>query len=501
MPATFTAPSQHRVSQNQPSAWELFQAIQQGEQTSTDCVNDVYKRINAMDGQIGAFLHLCQEQALEAAAQVDADAKAGKPLKLLAGVPIALKDNMNLAGTPTTCASKILKGYTSPYNATVVEKLLANGLPIVGKTNLDEFAMGSSNENSAFGTVKNPVDTERVPGGSSGGSAACVAAGMVPLSLGSDTGGSIRQPASLCGLVGVKPTYGAVSRFGLVAFASSLDQIGPFARTVTDAAAVYQVIAGPDTQDATSRLDYTPQLDIAALAKGGADLNGLRVGVLQELDGISGDSQKALQPAVIEAFHRSLDTLKALGAQLSTVSLPSTHYSVPIYYILATAEASSNLGRYDGVRYGHRADAKNLHPMYRQTRAEGFGPEVKRRIMLGTFCLSAGYYDAFYGKAQQARKLMTQEFATTFNQVDVVVCPTSPSTAFLFGEKASDPLAMYLSDIATIPANIAGVPAISVPCGVDAEGLPIGLQFTGPHLSEDRLFRIARAFEAQHLGY
>ncbi|MDH4379468.1 MAG: Asp-tRNA(Asn)/Glu-tRNA(Gln) amidotransferase subunit GatA [Vampirovibrionales bacterium] len=493
-PATTVAPN--RVVQQQASAWELAQAIQNGQTTSLELVEDAYERIATMDGTIGAFLSLTKEKAIETASQVDADAKAGKPLKLLAGVPIALKDNMNMTGTKTTCASKILKGYVSPYNATVVEKLVANGLPVVGKTNLDEFAMGSSNENSAYGLVKNPVDIERVPGGSSGGSAAAVAAGMVSLSLGSDTGGSIRQPASLCGLVGVKPTYGSVSRFGLVAFASSLDQIGPFARTVTDAAALYQVIAGHDERDATSRADATPTLDIAALAAGGEDLKGLRVGVLQELDGISGDSKKALQPETIEAFHKGLDTLKALGATLTTVSLPSTQYSVPIYYILATAEASSNLGRYDGVRYGHRADAANLHPMYRATRAEGFGPEVKRRILLGTFCLSAGYYDAFYGKAQQARRLMTREFAETFAKVDVLVCPTSPCTAFKFGEKSSDPLAMYLSDIATIPANIAGVPAISVPCGVDALGLPIGLQITGPHLSEAQLFHVARAFEA-----
>lgn len=487
------------------SALQQAQAIQSGETSAVELTKQALAAITTGDSQYNSVLAVTEELALSTAEQIDARAKAGDDLPLLAGVPIAVKDNINVAGYATTCASHILEGYTSPYNATVVEKLLANGLPIVAKTNMDEFAMGSSNENSAFGPVKNPVNPEYVPGGSSGGSSAVVAAGFVSASLGSDTGGSVRQPAALCGLVGLKPTYGTVSRYGLVAFGSSLDQVSPFATTVADAAAVYQIISGADSSDATVRgdmptVDYVAQLRQAK----GQDLSGITIGVLQELDGEyldaqGGASKGAIAPDVQAATAKAIDTFRSLGATVKTVSIPSVAYAVPAYYILATAEASSNLGRFDGIRYGARKEADTLHPTYKKTRSEGFGAEVKRRIMLGTFCLSAGYYDAFYGKAQQARRLMSHEFAQAFAQngsgVDAIVCPTSPTTAFRLGEKCNDPVAMYLSDIATIPANIAGIPAMSIPNGVDADGLPIGLQLLGNHLDEQTLFRIAQAYE------
>lgn len=480
------------------TALELAEKIQQGERTATELVEQSFQTIDAHDSKIQAFLSHTQELALQTAANVDAKAKAGETLPLLAGVPIAVKDNINVLGTETTCASQILKGYKSTYNATVVEKLLANGLPIVGKTNLDEFAMGSSNENSSFFDTKNPWDTNRVPGGSSGGSAACVSAGMVPLSLGSDTGGSVRQPAALCGLVGLKPTYGTVSRYGLVAFASSLDQISPFARTVDDTAAIYQVIAGHDNRDSTSRPDTAQLLNTLANTKlASGDLTGTTIGVITELDGESDSSKESFQPDTTQAFHQAIEQFKALGATIKPISLPSLKYAVAAYYILATAEASSNLGRFDGVRYGNRQEDKNdtLHPMYKRTRSNGFGPEVKRRIMLGTFSLSAGYYDAFYGKAQQVRQLLKTEFNNAFGQVDALICPTSPSTAFKIGEKSDDPVAMYLSDISTIPINLAGIPALSLPCGKDSAGLPIGLQIIAPHFAEPKLFSIAKAYE------
>ena len=482
----------------QPTAIELAQQIQQGEQTATSLVEQSFQTIDAHDSKIQAFISLTKEQALNTAAEVDQKAKNGDTLPLLAGVPIALKDNINLIGTETTCASHILKGYKSTYNATVVEKLLSHGLPIVGKTNLDEFAMGSSNENSAFFPTKNPWDTNRVPGGSSGGSAACVSAGMVPLSLGSDTGGSVRQPAALCGLVGLKPTYGTVSRYGLVAFASSLDQISPFARTVDDASAIYQVIAGHDDKDSTSRSDTANLLHSLSNTKlASGDLSGTTIGVITELDGESEGSKDAFQPATTKAFHQAIDQFKALGATIQPISLPSLKYAVAAYYILATAEASSNLGRFDGVRYGNRQEESNdtLHPMYKRTRSNGFGAEVKRRIMLGTFSLSAGYYDAFYGKAQQVRQLLKTEFNQAFSSVDGLICPTSPSTAFNIGEKSDDPVAMYLSDISTIPINLAGIPAMSLPCGKDEAGLPIGLQILAPHFAEPKMLSIAKAYE------
>lgn len=478
------------------TALEQFNAIQHGDITATQLVNDALAAIQAKDGDYNSVLHTLAEDALATAEKVDAEANRGNPLPLLAGVPTAVKDNINITGHPTTCASKILTGYTSAYSATVVEKFNTHHIPIVAKTNLDEFAMGSSNENSAHGPVKNPVNPDYVPGGSSGGSAAVVAAGFVPTSLGSDTGGSVRQPAAFCGLVGLKPTYGTVSRYGLVAFGSSLDQISPFATTVADVAAIYQIIRGQDGLDATTRPD-TPTTDYLAEleAAKGQDLKGLRIGVLAELDGEHGQSKGALEPAIQASLTTTIDRLKALGATVDTVSISSVAYAVPAYYVLATAEASSNLGRYDGIRYGQRVEKDTLHPTYKATRSQGFGAEVKRRIMLGTFCLSAGYYDAFYGKAQQARRLMTHQFAEAFNQFDAIVCPTSPSTAFKLGEKADDPVAMYLSDIATIPANLAGIPAMSIPAGTNEAGLPIGMQLLGPHLGEATLFRIGQALE------
>jgi len=470
------------------SALELFHAIQNGGTTATEVVNNSFAQITAQDSHIQGFLALTQNQALETAAIVDQKAKAGNKLPLLAGVPIALKDNINVLGIETTCASQILKGYVSKYDATVVSKLKANLLPIVGKTNLDEFAMGSSTENSAFQKTKNPWDLDRVPGGSSGGSAAVVSAGMVPLSLGSDTGGSVRQPAALCGLVGVKPTYGAVSRYGLVAFGSSLDQISPFARTVKDAAALLEVISGYDPLDSTSEAQADNFKFLNTIDNG---IAGLKIGVIEELSG------EGFQPEVSEATEKAIETLKAQGATVHKISLPSFKYAVAAYYIVATAEASSNLGRFDGVRYGLRVEDSqtDLHTMYKKTRAQGFGPEVKRRIMLGSFCLSAGYFDAFYGKAQKTRELIRRELATAFTQVDALVCPTSPTTAFKLGEKADDPVSMYLSDIATIPVNLAGIPAMSIPCGFDKGGLPIGIQLLGPHWGEETLFRLAQAYE------
>jgi aspartyl-tRNA(Asn)/glutamyl-tRNA(Gln) amidotransferase subunit A len=477
-----------------PTALELHRQIISGEKTAVSLVEASYRQIGATDSEIHAFVSLTKDLALETAQNVDRKAKAGEPLPLLAGVPIAVKDNINVQGFPTTCSSRILDGYISPYDATVTQKLKQHQLPILGKTNLDEFAMGSSTENSALGVTRNPWDTSRVPGGSSGGSAAAVAAGDAPLSLGSDTGGSVRQPAALCGLVGLKPTYGLISRYGLVAFASSLDQISPFSRTVEDAAAILQVIAGFDGQDSTS-LDL-PVPDYLSALKQPLEQSftkaPLRVGVLQELDGAG------MQPEVAEAFQKSLETFKAMGAQIQSVSIPGVKHAIASYYILATAEASSNLARFDGVRYGHRAeDADNITAMYGKTRAQGFGPEVKRRIILGTFCLSSGYYDAYYGKAQKVRELLRREFEAAWQQVDVLLCPTSPSTAFKIGEKANDPVSMYLSDIATIPVNLVGIPALSIPCGFDQEKLPIGLQLMGPHLSEARLLQIAHAFESR----
>ncbi|MBR2430554.1 Asp-tRNA(Asn)/Glu-tRNA(Gln) amidotransferase subunit GatA [bacterium] len=471
---------------------EQFSAIKDKKVSATELTRATLDRINAIDEKLGSFNSLTEEIALNTAKKVDEKLAKNEELPLLAGVPLALKDNMNLIGSKTTASSKILENFVSPYNATVTQKLLENLVPIVGKANLDEFAMGSSNENSAFKKVHNPWNLNKVPGGSSGGSAAAVASCESALALGSDTGGSIRLPASFCGIVGMKPTYGRVSRYGLIAFASSLDQIGPFSRTVEDSAALLEVISGYDSHDSTS-LNLPVENYRSSLNK---DIKGLRIGVVKELmsEGLAPDVQKALQGAI--------DTYKALGAEILEISLPNLKHSIGIYYILATAECSSNLARFDGVRYGHRTDnAENLLDMYCRSRAEGFGPEVKRRIMLGTYALSSGYYDAYYKKAQQMRRVVTEDFLKAFEQVDALICPTCPNTAFDIGSKVDDPLAMYLTDIGTITANLAGIPAMSIPAGFDSDGMPIGLQIMSPQLSEAKLFNIAYKFEQSHDYY
>lgn len=486
------------------SALTLATRLQQGEVTAQALVDAVFQQLGAHDERLGAFLSHSPDRARATARRVDEQRKAGQSLPLLAGVPIAVKDNIAVTGAPTTCASRMLAQYRSPFDATVVRLLEAHGLPIVGKTNLDEFAMGSSTENSAFQPTRNPWDDGRVPGGSSGGSAVAVASGMVPLSLGSDTGGSVRQPAALCGIVGYKPTYGLVSRYGLVAFASSLDQISPFARTVGDVAALLDVIVAQDPNDSTSvampgsdrdatTAAATPNRFLEATRR---PVERLRVGVIAELDG------QGMQPAVQAAFADTLDRLaQQSGVTVETVSIAAIREAISAYYIIAPAEASSNLARFDGVRYGHRTERRvdNVYDMFRKTRAEGFGPEVKRRIMLGTFALSAGYYDAYYGKAQQARFLLAQSFAKAFESFDVLVCPTSPTTAFALGDKTDDPISMYLNDVATIPVNLAGLCAVSLPCGQDEAGLPIGLQLVAPRFADERLLQAA-AFVETLLG-
>ena len=467
-------------------ASEQSKALKNKEISAVELTKAAFERINNIEDKIGAFNSLTENTALETAKKVDEKIAKGEELPLLAGIPLALKDNMNLVGSKTTASSKILENFVSPFNATITQKLLDNLVPIVGKANLDEFAMGSSNENSAFKKVHNPWDLNKVPGGSSGGSAASVAACEATLALGSDTGGSIRLPASFCGIVGMKPTYGRVSRYGLIAFASSLDQIGPFARSVEDAANLLEVISGHDPKDSTS-LDM-PVEHYADFLKN--DIRGKKVGVIKELmsEGNTPDVQKALENAI--------ETYKKLGCEIKEISLKNLKYSIGIYYILATAECSSNLARFDGVKYGYRcANPTNLMDMYTRTRAEGFGPEVKRRIMLGTYALSAGYYDAYYKKAQQMRALVTQEFLEAFKEVDVLISPTCPNTAFELGAKASDPLAMYLTDIATISCNLAGLPGMSVPAGFDSTGMPIGLQILAPQMQEGRLFNFAYQFE------
>lgn len=431
---------------------------------------------------LNAFLQIDGEGALRRAEVIEKSGSAGP----LAGIPIAVKDNICVKGLQASCGSKILGDYHPPYNATVIERLTNSGAIMIGKTNCDEFAMGSSNENSAFGPVRNPWDTTRVSGGSSGGSAAAVAAGIVPVALGSDTGGSVRQPASLCGVIGMKPTYGRNSRYGLVAFASSLDQVGVFAREVEDAARVLGVIAGRDPHDATTA--DVPVPDYVASLTG--DLEGARIGFPRALFG------KGLDDEVKNSVENVVDVYRDLGAEIVDVELPNAGYAIAVYYIIATAEASSNLARFDGVRYGFRAeDAPELRQMYRKTRAEGFGPEVKRRIMLGTYVLSAGYYDAYYRKAQQVRTLIKNDFLKAFASCDAIITPTSPTPAFAIGEKTDDPLAMYLNDIYTVTANLAGVPGISVPCGLSSERLPIGFQLLGPYWSEDRILNMAYAYE------
>lgn len=467
-------------------AVELKGLLDKKEISAKELVQAHYERIDALEDKIGAFNSLTKEIAFETAREVDEKRQKGEALPPLAGIPLALKDNMNLIGSHTTASSKILANFISPYDATVVKKLKENLIPVIGKANMDEFAMGSSNENSATKLVRNPWDLSKVPGGSSGGSAAAVAACEAPLALGSDTGGSIRLPASFCGIVGLKPTYGRVSRYGLIAFASSLDQIGPFARTVEDAALLLEAISGHDEKDSTSLNIEVPEF--SKLMKG--DVKGLRVGIIKELlaDGVADDVKAAVEKAV-EAY-------KSMGAQIVEVSMPLLKYSIGIYYIIATAEASSNLARFDGVKYGHRTkNPENLLDMYCKTRKEGFGDEVKRRIMLGTYALSSGYYDAYYKKAQQIRHLVKDDFDKAFEKADVLLSPTCPYTAFEIGSKIEDPLTMYLTDIATITANLAGIPAMSLPCGFDSAGMPVGLQLLAPALKEDVLLRAAYNYE------
>ena len=468
------------------TAAEQSKALKNKEISAVELTKAAFERINDLDEKLGAFNSLTENTALETAKKVDQKIAAGEDLPLLAGIPLALKDNMNLIGSKTTASSKILENFVSPFNATVTEKLLNNLVPIIGKANLDEFAMGSSNENSAFKKVHNPWDLNKVPGGSSGGSAASVSSCEATLALGSDTGGSIRLPASFCGIVGMKPTYGRVSRYGLIAFASSLDQIGPFARSVEDAANLLEVISGHDPKDSTS-LNMPVEHYADSLNN---DIREKKVGVIKELMG-EGNS-----PEVAKAIENAIETYKKLGCEVKEISLKHIKYSIGIYYILATAECSSNLARFDGVRYGYRTpNPSNLMELYTKSRAEGFGPEVKRRIMLGTYALSAGYYDAYYKKAQQMRALVTQDFVNAFKEVDVLISPTCPNTAFELGAKASDPLAMYLTDIATIGCNLAGIPGISVPAGFDNSGMPIGLQILAPQFEEAKLFNFAYKFE------
>ena len=461
-------------------------AVQERKTTALALAEAHYARIQKEDGQIGAFLTLSKERALEQADRIDRMAAEGKTLPPLGGVPVGIKDVMSTRGVRTTAGSKILEKYIPPYDCTAVSRLEAAGAVVLGKMNCDEFAMGSSNENSAFHPVHNPRDRSRVPGGSSGGSAAAVAAGMAVATLGSDTGGSIRQPASFCGVVGLKPTYGRVSRYGLIAFASSLDHIGPFAKTVKDAALVLRTIAGRDPMDSTSADVPVPDY-VAELEK---PVRGLKVGVAKEYFGSGLDAE------VKAAVEAAIQKLAELGCEVVPVNLPHTEFAIPTYYIVATAEASSNLARFDGVRYGFRTrGAKTLSEMYRKTRDAGFGMEVKRRIMLGTYALSAGYYDAYYLKAQKVRTLLTRDFEEAFRKVDVIAAPTCPTPAFKLGEKVNDPLAMYLADIYTVTANLAGIPGISVPCGQTHEGLPIGLQILGKHFDEATVLRVAHRYE------
>ena len=461
-------------------------AIQERKVTATTLAEAHYERIQKQDGQIGAFLTLSKDRALQQADRIDRLAAEGKELPPLAGIPVAIKDVLSTRGVRTTAGSKILDQYIPPYDSTAVASLESAGAVILGKTNCDEFAMGSSNENSAFHPVRNPRDLNRVPGGSSGGSAAAVAANMAVAALGSDTGGSIRQPASFCGVVGLMPTYGRVSRYGLIAFASSLDHVGPLTKNVRDAALILRAIAGRDAMDSTSAdvpvPDYTAELN--------RPVRGLKLGVPKVYFG------KGLDEEVRRAVEDAIEKLKSLGCQIVPISLPHTPYAIPTYYLVATAEASANLARYDGVRYTIRSRGiKTLSEMYRRTRDEGFGAEVKRRIMLGTYALSAGYYDAYYLKAQKVRTLLTRDFEDAFGKVDAIITPTCPTAAFRLGEKSNDPLAMYLADVYTVTADLAGIPGISIPCGETREKLPIGLQILGKHFDEATILRVAYAYE------
>jgi aspartyl-tRNA(Asn)/glutamyl-tRNA(Gln) amidotransferase subunit A len=473
------------------TAAELASAIAGGDVSAVEVTRAHLERIFKVDDKVHAFLHVDTEGALAAAERVDARRAAGEPLGPLAGVPLALKDVFTTAGVPTTCGSKILEGWVPPYDATVTRRLKEAGIIVLGKTNVDEFAMGSSTENSAYGPTRNPWDAERIPGGSGGGSAASLAAFEAPLAIGTDTGGSIRQPGSVTGTVGVKPTYGGVSRYGLVAFSSSLDQGGPCARTVLDAALLHEVIAGHDPLDATSIDAPVPPVVAAARQ---ADVRGLRIGVVRQFDG------DGYQPGVRQRFHEAVEALAGLGAEIVEVSCPSFEYALPAYYLIAPSECSSNLARFDAMRFGLRVGDDGEHSaeqVMNLTREAGFGPEVKRRIMLGTYALSSGYYDAYYGSAQKVRTLIIRDFEAAYQKVDVLVSPTTPTTAFRIGERVDDPMAMYLADLCTIPANLAGNAAMSVPCGLAPEdGLPVGLQIIAPAMADDRLYRVGAAYEA-----
>jgi aspartyl-tRNA(Asn)/glutamyl-tRNA(Gln) amidotransferase subunit A len=461
-------------------------AVASGDTTATVLAEQHYARIEAQDGEINSFLTVSRDRAMAQAAKIDALAARGETLGALAGVPVGIKDVLAMQGEPATAGSLILNGYIPPYDATAVARLEAAGAVLLGKLNCDEFAMGSSNENSAYGAVRNPKALDRVPGGSSGGSAAAVAADFAVATLGTDTGGSIRQPAAFCGVVGVLPTYGRVSRYGLIAFASSLDRVGPFTKNVKDAATVLQVLAGKDVKDATSS-DRPVEDYVGGLAK---PVEGLRVGVPEEYFG------EGLDPEIRAAIDGVLAGLKTAGCVLKPVSLPHTKYAIPTYYVVATAEASSNLSRFDGVRFGLRdEEAKTLSAMFRKTRDAGFGAEVKRRILLGTYALSAGYYDAYYRKAQQVRTLLTRDFLAAFAQVDVLVAPVTPTPAFKLGEKTDDPVKMYLEDIYSVAASLAGICGVSVPCGETKEGLPMGVQMMGRHFDESTMLRVAHAVE------
>jgi aspartyl-tRNA(Asn)/glutamyl-tRNA(Gln) amidotransferase subunit A len=473
------------------TATALAEAVASGEASAVEVTQAHLDRIAATDEQVHAFLHLDTDGAMAAAAEVDARRAAGGPLGPLAGVPVAVKDVLTTRGMPTTCGSKILEGWRPPYDATIVTRLREAGLVILGKTNMDEFAMGSSTEYSAFGPSRNPWDLSRIPGGSGGGSAAAVAGRQAPLAIGTDTGGSIRQPGAVTGTVGSKPTYGGTSRYGLVAFSSSLDTPGPCARTVADAAALHAVIGGHDPRDSTSIPQPVPDVVTAAGRGADGDLSGVRLGLVRELAG------EGAEPGVSAAFRQAVEALTKLGAEVVEVSCPHFGYALPAYYLIAPSECSSNLARFDGVRYGLRVGddgVRALEEVMSLTREAGFGPEVKRRIMLGTFALSSGYYDAYYGQAQKVRTLISRDFTAAFAQADVLISPTTPFVAFPFGERTGDPYQMYLADLYTIPSNLYGGPAISVPCGL-SDGLPVGLQVMAPTMADDRMYRVAAALE------
>jgi aspartyl-tRNA(Asn)/glutamyl-tRNA(Gln) amidotransferase subunit A len=477
------------------TASEIAGLVASGEASAVEVAQAHLDRIDAVDDRVHAFLHVDRDGALAAAARVDAARASGEPLGPLAGVPLALKDVFTMAGVPTTCGSKILEGWRPPYDATVTRRLKEAGVVILGKTNMDEFAMGSSTENSAYGPTRNPWDLDRIPGGSGGGSSAAVASFMAPLAIGTDTGGSIRQPAAVTGTVGAKPTYGGVSRYGLIAFSSSLDQGGPCARTVLDAALLHEVIGGHDVMDSTSISAPVPPVVAAARA---ADVSGMRIGVVREF---SGDGY---QPGVETRFREAVAVLESLGASVSEVSCPHFAYALPAYYLIAPSECSSNLARFDGMRFGLRVGddgTRDAEAVMSLTRDAGFGDEVKRRIILGTYALSSGYYDAYYGQAQKVRTLITRDFERAFAEVDVLVSVTTPTTAFRIGERVDDPMAMYLADLCTIPSNLSGGAAMSVPCGLSPDdGLPVGLQIMAPALADDRMYRVAAAYEAASGG-